>query len=110
MDHKLAKFQGSAMLSTRAVALFALVIAGVLGSWRASDLFTQPVESWVPGSAIRSLSFTVLCQSWGKLDEVERENGNHSIPDTVLSCVSPPLRPLDPSVHTGSTRLRKMKF
>jgi hypothetical protein len=45
MDHKLAKFQGSAMLSTRAVALFALVIAGVLGSWRASDLFTQPVES-----------------------------------------------------------------
>ena len=38
MDHKLAKFQGSAMLSTRAVALFALVIAGVLGSWRASDL------------------------------------------------------------------------
>ncbi|RCL86284.1 hypothetical protein [Hyphomonas sp.] len=60
MDHKLAKFQGSAMLSTRAVALFALVIAGVLGSWRASDLFTQPVESWVPGSAIETSLMGIL--------------------------------------------------
>jgi flagellar biosynthesis/type III secretory pathway M-ring protein FliF/YscJ len=60
MDHRLANFQGSAMLSTRAIALFALVIAGVLGSWRASDLFTQPVEAWVPGSAVETSLMGIL--------------------------------------------------
>ncbi|MEH6742441.1 hypothetical protein [Hyphomonas sp.] len=66
MDHRLAKFQGSAMLSTRAVALFALVIAGVLGSWRASDLFTQPVEAWVPGSAVETSLMGILEPVAGK--------------------------------------------
>ena len=66
MDHRLAKFQGSAMLSTRAVALFALVIAGVLGSWRASDLFTQPVEAWVPGSAVEASLMGILEPVAGK--------------------------------------------
>lgn len=66
MDHRLAKFQGSAMLSTRAVALFALVIAVVLGTWRASDLFTQPVEEWVPGSAIEASLMGILEPVAGK--------------------------------------------
>ena len=66
MDHKLANFQGSAMLSTRAIALFALVIAGVLGSWRASDLFTQPVEEWVPGSAVETSLMGILEPVAGK--------------------------------------------
>ncbi|MEE2921599.1 MAG: hypothetical protein VYC38_07540 [Pseudomonadota bacterium] len=60
MDHKLTKLQGSAMLSTRAVALFALLIALVLGSWRATDLFTHPAEAWVPGSPIEASLMGIL--------------------------------------------------
>ncbi|WP_370170270.1 MULTISPECIES: hypothetical protein [Hyphomonas] len=60
MENRLVRLRNSAMLSTRAVALFALVIAVVLSSWRGADLFTHPVEAWVPGSTIEASLMGIL--------------------------------------------------
>ena len=61
MENRLVRLRNSAMLSTRAVALFALVIAVVLSSWRRRrPVYPSRRGSWVPGSTIEASLMGIL--------------------------------------------------
>ncbi|KCZ55356.1 hypothetical protein HY29_12535 [Hyphomonas beringensis] len=60
MDFRFAKSQRSAGPSTQAVALFACLIVILLGCWRGTSLFTQPVDEWVPGSDVEASLMGIL--------------------------------------------------
>ena len=66
MDFRFAKSQRSAGPSTQAVALFACLIVILLGCWRGTSLFTQPVDEWVPGSDVEASLMGILEPVAGK--------------------------------------------
>lgn len=60
MNQRIATPTNSAMPSTRALALFAFLLATILGCWRAADIFTTNAPDWQPASATEASLMGIL--------------------------------------------------
>ena len=60
MSERISTRTSSAMPSTRALALFAFLLATILGCWRAADIFSADTPDWQPASATEASLMGIL--------------------------------------------------